>query len=450
MKLPKIITACAVLLIGSSLIAPAHAEQKDLTPCKIQATDTTATMRVGWPKHPGTLNPIGSPKILVIGVDFADEPENGDAKTILTWVLQLNKIKEYFQSASGGLFNPEFTVVPSFVRMPYPSSHYGGNVEQDTFVDGEWQTHHLFKDATAEVGKMDNLDNYSAAMIVVTGGGSLAGRAAYAVVNYGNSPSIKDGSGNYIVIGKGAMNIAEIQHWKVIVHEINHLLGLADLYVYGPDGWWQGKSPGPFGQQAYLYSTSTSSLGWNLWLNNWIADDRIACQGEPKTIENLLMDPHELGQGTDLFIARVSENKVLVVEALSTASYDSKTYPKSLLVYTVDSSIKMGEGPVRIVPNPTKLTTAPLSPSLPDWIRFTEAPLKPGDYVRYGDYLIVNNAGVKVDTTMSFYVGAAATTRFNQLEADKRKQRSILCVKLGRTIKVTAVNPRCPSGYRKK
>lgn len=450
MRLPKVIAACAVFILGAQLMSPAQAAPADLSPCKILATDTASTMRVGWPKHPGTLNSKGAPNILVVGVDFEDDTEKGDAKVILSWVLQLNKVKEYYRTVSGGLFHPNFTVVPSFIRMPSPSSHYGGDLEQDKMVDGEWETHHLFKDATAEVGKMDNLDLYDAAIIVVTGGSTLAGRAAYAVVNHGDSRSMKDAHGNYIVIGKGSMNIAEIQHWKVIVHEMNHLLGVADLYVYGPDGWWQGKSPGPFGQQAYLYSSSTDSLGWNRWINGWISDERVTCRSIAKTSENLLMSPRSGSTGAELFITKLSDTQVLVVEALTASSADSKTYPQSLLVYTVDSSIKMGEGPVRIVPNPTKLTTAPLSPSIPDWIRFTEAPLKPGDYVRYGDYLIVNNAGVKNDTTMSFYVGSAASTRFNQLEAIKRKKSSITCIKSGKTLKVTGINPQCPAGYRKK
>jgi M6 family metalloprotease-like protein len=426
-------------------------EVSSLQPCKIQRYDQTNPLSIGWPKFPGTLITIGKPKILVIGVDFPDAPAQDFTPESIPRLMNLESVSSYFKKVSNGLLDPQFKVVPNWVRMPHSSDHYGTNREGVLFVDGEWQTHHLEHDATNELKRSLNLSEFDAAILFVSGGAVLSGRSAYATVLDGGIRSLSDGLGNYVVVGYGIFRLAEVKPWKVIVHELNHLMGLEDLYLSTTDGWWQGKTPGPFGQQAYVYGTATDALGWNRWLNGWIPDSQVLCITNSRSYLDLLMTSSVSSdrERYQLIVIKQSDKKVLVIEQLSSQGFDSSTMPNSVLVYTIDTSIPQGEGPVRIIPRPTALTKAPFSPALPDWERFVEAPLIPKTYVDYGNWLISNQAAVNDGSRIAIYFGNDATNMKNYLDSLPKATKTISCKKDKKLKRVTGVNPVCPKGYKK-
>jgi len=453
MRLPKLLTLTVTLVFLTTTFAQPAAQAHDLTPCRIQKLDATSRMSIGWPKSAASLPSIGSVNILVMAVDFENAIELGNTEQILKRALRLDKATEYFKQVSGGLFNPNFVLFPNLVKLPFSSSYYGDSPFLDTFVNGRWSTEHLAQGAIDIVQNSMDLSQFDAAITLVSGGSVLSGNAAYAFIETSDQDPNKSDINRHIIVGQGAMNFPNIESWKVIAHELNHLLGIADLYLLSEDGWWQGRSTGPFGIQSSLAKFATDSLGWERWLLNWIPDPRIYCQGRAKTQKNLSMGPRAANSSaTELFIVNLSPTKVLAVEALTHDGYESSTYPDSVLVYTVDSAIPMGEGPVRIIPHPTKITLAPLSSAIPDWNRFQTAPLKPGEYVRYENFLILNNAKIKGAVSISFFVGKDATRKFKELETLKnaKVKMTILCRKGTKVKKVTSIQPKCLDGYRKQ
>lgn len=112
----------------------------------------------------------------------------------------------------------------------------------------------------------------------------------------------------------------------------------------------------------------------------------------------------------ELVIIRISPTVVYVVEALKEIGFEASTYKNSLLVYKVDSSVESGFGPIQIIPKKTATTTAPLSPSLPDWIRFQEAPLRKSEQVLYNKMLFRNVKTTSGATYFSVFTGASAIT----------------------------------------
>lgn len=460
------LSAAALLLISFPALPASGTELSNVESCKIRQSDQSQILRMGWPKYPGLIDSKGSPKFLVVGIDFVDAPMKDYSAIHISDVLELDKITERYDFVSLGQFTPKFEVYPEWVRMPSPSSHYGQDRERVEFVEGEWSTHHLTHDLTNQLIGMRNLKDYQGLILFVSKGDVLSGRSAYATILDKHIKEISGGPGNYIVIGRGWESEDRVEVWRAIVHELNHLLGLPDLYLYEPDGYWQGRTPGPFGQQAFIFNSSSDSLGWNRLLNGWIPENQILCLTDTRGIEKVYLSPPNDGDesGKQLVIYRLSESKVLVIGALNSQGYDARTYENSVLVYLVDSSVKSGEGPVTIIPRPTPLTLAPLSPSLPDWERFVEAPLIPKSYLEYGEFLIVNEAPKDKGAIVSVYVGdAKAKMKIelnNQAKAEEpkvepsptpvAKKKTIICTKGSKVLKVKAINPKCPKGYKKK
>lgn len=439
MRLKIWITLVSVLI--STLLATQTSQAADiLEPCKIQSTDTISHMRVGWPVDKNTLSSTGVVKVLVLIVDFSDDPQGALQIEALKQKMELQTVGNYYSSVSNGLFKPIFTVFPQYVRMPETSAHYGQQLEVDEIVNGEWESHHMTHDAIHAVANKVKISDFQAAIVVVSGGSSLSGHVALAT---SQDPGIDIHTTgeihNSILVGIQAFSTEGIRPWMIMVHEINHLMGVADLYLYATDGWWQGKSVGPFGMQGYLRgNNSTDSLGWNRWLRGWVPESRILCIENPINLSNIKMSPSGSNDSNyEMIILRKSQTVVYVIEAVKNIGFDASTYKNSLLIYKIDSSIAAGKGPISIIPKKTKTTFAPLSPALPDWVRFQEAPIRPLEQTFY-DGLLFRNVNYKSGAILfSLFTGAIA------LEQEKVQPKTILCRVEKKLVKISAYNPKC-------
>ena len=367
---------------------------EDLSPCQIKVQSTQNHMRIGWPKDLEVLKSTGTVNILVLAIDFSDAPMKGNPTGEYRTLMQLEKVSAFYNSVSNGTFRPNFYVFPSFLRMQEKSEHYGRILEKDELIDGEWESHHLTHDALELADGRVNLAEYEGAIVVVSGGESLSGRIALATSQ--DEGLDKHDSGeihNTILAGIRSFAEVGLSPWRIIVHEINHLLGLADLYIYAEDGWWQGKSPGAFGQQGFMRGSSQSdSLAWNRWLLGWVPNTRIKCITSSGNDMKIPMSaPGAKDKNKEMVIVKLSENKVLVIETLKEKGFESRNKKNSILVYTVDSWVQPGFGPIQIIPKKGPVTNAPLSPQLTDWERFKEAAILPGQSVTYKNMVIKQN-----------------------------------------------------------
>lgn len=438
-------------------------DNPSLDNCKILQKDQNQVLRIGFTKYPGLIATSGTPKFLVVEVTFPDLITNKSEVLNLAARLDLKEVADRYGFVSGGQFTPIFDVYPKLVQLPEVSSHYGSDRDVVQLVKGEWSTHHISHDLERILISQQNLTSYSGLIILVPDGATLSGKASYATVFDPEIKAMSGGVGNYIVLGGEWLKQNQIDVWRPIVHEINHLLGLPDLYLYEPDSYWLGKTSGPFGLQSFVFDASSDSLGWNRFLNGWVAENQVLCVSDPKTIENLVMNPPHSStkSGFELVIVKLSETKVMVIEALDEKGFDSNTYANSVLVYTVDSSVNSGFGPVRIIPRPTPLTLAPLSRDFPDWVRFKEAPLIPSSYTDYDNYLIHNvgksgeGAKISILRTANEKDKSALISRLSKsltlaTKTSTNVKKTISCVKGKTVLKVSARNPKCPAGYVKK
>lgn len=434
------IASLAISLIGFSTASADTAAQVE--PCKIQSPDTTTHMRIGWPVDKDVLKSVGKVNFLVLVVDFSDDPLSNFDVEKYRQKMELYTVASYFNFVSNGLFNPTFTIYPSYVRMPETSKHYGDQLEVDEVVNGEWESHHMTHDAIEAVNSTVKISDFDAAIVVVSGGSSLSGRVALATSQDEGLDEHDSGEiHNTILVGVQAFSTEGIRPWAIIVHEINHLLGLVDLYLYEADGWWKGKSTGAFGMQGFLRGNNgTDSLGWNRWLRGWMPESRILCIDSPKNLENIKMSAlTSIESSYEMVVIKTSPTVVYVVEALKNRGFEASTFSNSLLVYKVDTTVKPGFGPVRIIPKKTKITTAPFSPSLPDWIRFQEAPLRVFEQA-FSEGMLFRNANYESGAvTFSLFTGGSA------LSEQKKVPKTINC-KIGKkVVKIKGFSPACPN-----
>jgi M6 family metalloprotease-like protein len=397
-------------------------------------------MRIGWPVDKDALKSVGKVNFLVLVVDFSDDPLSNFDVEKYRQKMELYTVASYFNFVSNGLFNPTFTIYPSYVRMPETSKHYGEKLEVDEVVNGEWESHHMTHDAIEAVDKKVKISDFDAAIVVISGGSSLSGRVALATSQDEGLDEHDSGEiHNTILAGIQAFSTEGIRPWAIMVHEINHLLGLVDLYLYEADGWWKGKSAGAFGMQGFLRgSNGTDSLGWNRWLRGWMPESRILCIDSPKNLENIKMSAlTSIESSYEMVVIKISPTVVYVVEALKNKGFEASTLRNSLLVYKVDVTVKPGKGPVTIIPKRTKVTTAPLSSSLPDWVRFQDAPLSTYEQV-FNESMLFRNSNYESGAVIfSMFAGKSA------LSEQKKFPKTISC-KIGKKVlKIKAYSPTC-------
>jgi hypothetical protein len=139
----------------------------------------------------------------------------------------------------------------------------------------------------------------------------------------------------------------------------------------------------------------------------------------------------------EMVVIKVSPTVVYVVEALKNKGFEASTFSNSLLIYKVDVTVKTGFGPVTIVPKKTKVTTAPLSAGLPDWVRFQEAPLRVFEQVFSEGMLFRNTNYESGALTFSLFTGGSA------LSEQKRLPKTITCKTGKKVFKIKGYSPTC-------
>lgn len=136
-----------------------------------------------------------------------------------------------------------------------------------------------------------------------------------------------------------------------IVHETGHMLGLPDLYGRAcatcPDthewaGVWDTMDSVP---------PTAHFLAWHKWLLGWLTPDEIreVPAARPSSVEGWLT-PTEYPGGTKLIVVRTSTSKLYAVEARLRWGEDDDLCDDGVLVYSVDSAVMNGQGPIRIKP----------------------------------------------------------------------------------------------------
>jgi hypothetical protein len=448
-------------------------------------------VRIGWPLPQERMPGSGLQKILFLPIDFSDAPSKLTPEGLVSKVVQPENAKKFYSFQSNGSLTLQTDVHKSVLRMPQTSDEYGfWSQNRDSWIlDGP----KLDSDIRGVLGSFEKNFNYSSVVILVTGGSkafNAMGTNGWAVI-YGErdlafgQPNLKN---TMYLVDRDGSSMSD-----VFIHELGHNLGFIDLYSMG----YKGDSTGPFDVMAYPGESSKSFLGWNQWLKGWIKESQVVCLNSDVLADSEIALSSLIGNGeTRLIVIKESSSSAIVVEARLETEFDQMGENAGLLVYRIRPNAVRPERPVQIIPHKNIATTKAFSPDFRDTERFRSAPLTEGKYLREGSIIIENQKQSKTLVRTLISWGLNANTRQQQIdsqakaaaelkakqeagaiaaaelkakeEADAKaaaelkvkleaaakaaatKKSTITCLKGKLTKKVTAVEPKCPTGYRVK
>ena len=489
MKIKRYSFLVLALLVthGISPVNVANAARINVDNCKI-ANANSQSVNLGFPRSPLLLPSTGTVKVLVAGVDFSNARESDIPEQMVTG-FELAKVKDFFATSSYGRLNLDFTIVSEVVKLPI--SDVGVNelvISQET---------------GKALPSTYKLNDYSALLIVTTKNSSYASSTASAgstvqnptgrVTNYSVLAGIKPNESRWLS-----------SPWRTVAHEVGHLLGLMDLWNREDSTAWQGQTAAPFSlmNTGAGWGYAGDFFAWEKWVLGWIPDTDVYCFSKDPNDLSVDLASLDVLQGIRLVAMPISSTKVLAIEYRKKSTLDFGIIKSGALVYTIDTTKRNLELPIRIIPSEEALQQ-PFAENLKDYERYKKAPLGNFDSVEI-EGLQVANTGIdsgkgllisnKSRSEIKAYLGnlllqakaeteakaaaelkakqeveakAAAELKAKQeaeakaaaelkakeeaaAKAAAAKKTSITCVKGKLTKKVTALKPKCPTGFKKK
>ncbi len=133
----------------------------------------------------------------------------------------------------------------------------------------------------------------------------------------------------------------------VLVHETGHVLGLPDLYdVPNAVFWTLFRFAGGWDMMSWN-DPGAHFLAWEKWKLGWLDPAQLTCLSGPGRLTTTLT-PLERAGGLKAIVLPTGPSSAYVVEARRRIGQDSRLCKEGVLVYSVDSTVRSGYGPVRV------------------------------------------------------------------------------------------------------
>jgi M6 family metalloprotease-like protein len=253
--------------------------------------------------------------------------------------------------------------------MPHPAASYGYASTYDTHRE-------YIADA---IKAADSTFDFSQTDIVYV----VAAQTSEHVLP--NSPTFRGAPGTFVADGRKlgpavTFGFDAYTYGRTILpHETGHLLGLPDLYAFNGDDIH--RFVGTWDLMGDVFQ-ATDLSAWHRLKLGWLDPAQVVCapRGVTTTAE---LTPLGANGGRKAVFVRTGNTTGVLVENRQRVGNDGSICDRGALVYTVDSSIDSGAGPVKVVGSKGDCGYGPGS----------KAPLHVGESVRVG--------GVQVAVTRS-------------------------------------------------
>lgn len=354
--------APAALLSLSTLLWPGLASATPATPSPHVARDSSACklaahqdvyLSSGFGYKGDCAPSTGALNGFMFFVDFSDAPAT-EASPQELHDFFLPSAADWYRNASYGALELNVTADTSvFYRMPAASDSY--NWERGfTAADHE----KYVSDAVAAFAAAGHVPPVADVLYVVPTANAATISFSPTYQNLVYSP---DGR---TTIAKKAVTFGldayETWGFKTLNHETGHTMCLPDLYPFdGPTGQYIGG----WNMMGLISGPAPDYFAWDKWRLGWIADADVACIAAPGSTTHVL-SPLAASSGVRAVVVARSETQALVAEARTAAGLDHATCSPGVLLYTVDTTVATGEGPIRVLdanPSSTGCEDEPLN-----------------------------------------------------------------------------------------
>ncbi|GGS14952.1 hypothetical protein GCM10010252_63050 [Streptomyces aureoverticillatus] len=89
-------------------------------------------------------------------------------------------------------------------------------------------------------------------------------------------------------------------------------------------------------------------LAWHAWKLGWTADNQVRCRASAGS-DTVRLTAVEYGGGTRMAVVRTGPTTAYVVESRRKVRADAGLCSSGALVYKVESSVRTGDGPIRVM-----------------------------------------------------------------------------------------------------
>lgn len=358
---------------------------------------------VGFPNDFNPISSLGSPKALLLLVDFPDA--QADATLTSTFNERIPTLEKFFRESSYSKFNLTVEPTNKVYRLENASTFYnlfeapgGGPIPgsnpklQDLLLDSM---------AAADVDVDFSKYLFITISAPLSPNLTLSGAFGVSPKDTEKFDGVKYNFANFSPLDSvlPVSQYNKIWNW---MHDIGHMLGLMHPYERNDRNAWD---------IMYNFAPQPDFLGWNKWKLNWISDDQVNCLAKSidKGITTLLSPVGESSELKKMLVIQLNPTNALVIEVRRKTSSDRSTFlneQSGVIVYRVDTT-KQGNtgmpnaGPFKILSNLEKKVIYVSNGS--NQIPYTIGTMKQGESIEVeglrievlrstveGDYVLVN------------------------------------------------------------
>jgi M6 family metalloprotease-like protein len=286
------------------------------------------------------VRPVGKIRAVMLFVDFPNARAEDNAAPYDTTAAYhdfLAPAADWFRRSSSGRLDLRISAVPKWFRMPLADSEYG--IARDMPL--RTQTQYIRQ--AVELADADvDFSDYDLVYVVPS-------RNA---VNIPLSPAYVNGTDDRIFadgtwLDHGVTFGRDMWSWgfKILVHEAGHTFGLPDLYFEPGEthaavrGW---------DLMGNIGGRQPDFLAWHKLKLGWLRDGQIDCVTKAGTTRHQLR-PVERAGGGKAVVVRTGETTAYVIESRRPIGHDTEACSSGVLVYAIDSQLRSGQAPVRII-----------------------------------------------------------------------------------------------------
>lgn len=303
--------------------------------CKIKDLSFRPDVSNGFPRPAGVLANKSKAVILVLPVSFPDQVFGDDDLVKLRRVL--TPIEEFYKKTSYGKFTLTFEIPDKRLWVMMERSAESFNlIKWVPQTDSISIVEQIFQTSNQEI----NFDAYDGVVLetksftATAGGQAFAGREFR--TSHGTAKRVSFEWGN--AAGQSG----------VIAHELAHsLFGLEDLYIYLNSSRPSVPDPVPAGPWDMMSVSSENFFGWSKYLIGWLDDLDVNCVVNQNSVTQYISEIDNFEPGKKLLMFQSAPGILLNAEVRRSNSCGIKEKCLGLLIYTVDTNLNNGDGPIK-------------------------------------------------------------------------------------------------------
>jgi M6 family metalloprotease-like protein len=287
-----------------------------------------------------SLHASGMLRAVMLFVEFPDRRATESTARLSRSLVR--PAQRWLAEVSYGRVALAVTPVHRWYRLSRDSSGYGlaGGVSFD-------EQRALIAEAVAVADRDVDFSTYEIVYVVLSRGSSLERSPAFHA--YAGDGVRADGTElRYGATFGEDVRGGEVDYAAhVLVHETGHVFGLPDLYdVPHPTYWRLFRFAGGWDPMSSTLP-GAHLLAWHKWKLGWLEPSQLTCLQAGGRLTTTL-SPLERPGGLKAIVLPTGPARTFVIEARRRIGQDARLCDEGVLVYTVDATVRSGEGPIRV------------------------------------------------------------------------------------------------------